>query len=284
MATFVISRLTFLEAFRRRILTAAFLLGLAFLIVYGVGVHYMHEEVFRGPNVAQSLQGAMQTTMNNFLALAGLYAVDFLAIAMAALVSADTLAGEINSGTIQAIITKPIRRSEIVLGKWLGFAGLLALYLALMAGGVLGITYFNSGYMVPNLTSGIALIYLSAILVMTATLALSSTISTLATGGVIFGLYGLGFIAGWVEQFGAFFQNQTAVDVGIVSSLLIPSDALWRRAAYEMTPALTQSLGFSMGGPFITLSLPSPAMTLYAVLYLAVALLLAVRQFSRRDL
>ncbi len=282
MAALVISRLTFLEALRRRILLAAFLLGLAFLVVYGIGFHFMNQEVLR-PGVG-SLQSSMRTTISNFLSLAGLYAVDFLAIAMGALISADTLAGEISSGTVQSLVTKPLRRSEIVLGKWLGFAVLLAIYLLLMAGGVLGIAYFTSGYMVPNVFVGIALIYLSALVVMTATLALSSTISTLATGGVIFGLYGLGFIAGWVEQFGAFFQNQTAVNVGIVSSLLIPVDALWRRASYEMTPALTQSLGFAVGGPFITLSLPSPAMVVYAGVYLLVALLIAVRQFGRRDL
>jgi ABC-2 type transport system permease protein len=43
---------------------------------------------------------------------------------MATLLGADTLAGEINSGTIQVIVTKPIRRSDVVFGKWLGFAGL----------------------------------------------------------------------------------------------------------------------------------------------------------------
>ncbi len=282
MSTFVISRLTFLEAFRRRILTAAFVLGIAFLVVYGIGVHFMITEMFRtGP---QGLRGPLMTTINNFLAQAGLYAVDFLAIAMGVLVSADTLAGEISSGTIQAMVTKPVRRSEIVLGKWLGFAGLLALYMLLMAGGVLLITFVNGSYVVPNLVSGLLLIYLSTLVAMSATMALSSTFSTLATGGIVFGLYGLGFIGGWIEQFGAFLQNQTAVNVGIISSLLIPCDSLWRRASYEMTPTLTQSLGFGIGGPFITVSLPSPAMVVYAVLYLLVALVFAARQFRRRDL
>ncbi len=51
-----------------------------------------------------------------------------------------------------------------------------------------------------------------------------------------------------------------------------------------MTPPLTQSLGFGSGGPFITLSVPSPLMIAYAVLYIAVGLFIATRQFSRRDL
>lgn len=222
--------------------------------------------------------------LDNFLTLAGLYAVNFLAIAMGALVSADTLAGEISSGTIQALVTKPVRRAEIVLGKWLGFAGLLALYLVLMIGGVMAVAYVLDGYVVPGVVGGVLLIYLETLLIMTITLMFSSMLSTLATGGVIFGLYGIAFIGGWVEQFGAILQNSAAVNIGIVSSLIIPSEALWRRAAYEMTPPIAQVLGISFSGPMMTVSVPSGQMIVYAIGYLAVALAVAVRAFATRDL
>ncbi len=282
MATFVIARLTFLEAIRRRILLAALVLGLAFLVLYGVGFYLMRNEVFSGasgPSAALIANG-----FNSFLSLAGLYGVNFLAIALGALVAADTLAGEMSSGTIQAVVTKPVRRADIVLGKWLGFAGLLALYLALMAGGVMAIAYADAHYVVPNAMTGVALIYLETVLVMTITLALSSMLSTLATGGVIFGLYGVAFIGGWVEQFGALVQNRAAVNIGIISSLLIPSEALWRRAGYEMTPTVAQAMGIAVSGPFVSISIPSPLMVVYGLLYLLVALLVAVCQFSKRDL
>ena len=284
MATFIIARLTFLEAIRRRILLAAFVLGIAFLILYGIGVHLMQSEAMpaRNPQSPQDL--LMLSGMNNFLVLAGLYAVDFLALAMGALASADTLAGEISSGTIQALVTKPVRRSQIVLGKWLGFASLLALYLVLMAGGVIGIMYVRAGYLAPNPVAGILLIYLTALIVMTITLMCSSMVSTLATGGIVFGLYGLSFIGGWVEQFGALMKNQGAVDIGIISSLIFPSEALWRRAAFEMTPAVAQALGFSFSGPMATVSAPSELMVWYAAVYLVVALAIAVRVFGKRDL
>ena len=127
------------------------------------------------------------------MTLAGIYAVNFLAIAMGALLSADTLAGEISSGTVQAIVTKPVRRAQIVLGKWMGFAILLALYLLLMVGGVMAVSYGLSGHVLPNPVAGIALIYLESLLVMTVTLALSSSLPTLAVGFV--GLLNLGFVA-----------------------------------------------------------------------------------------
>ena len=285
MSVIVIARLTFLEAIRRRILLAAFLLGLAFLILFGFGFYLMLDEIPASVNPdSDTLKTVFKSGLDNFLTLAGLCAVNFLAIAMGALVSADTLAGEISSGTIQSLVTKPVRRAEIVLGKWLGFASLLALYLVMMIGGVMAVAFALDRYIVPNVISGIALIYLETLLVMTVTLMCSSMLSTLATGGVIFGLYGIAFIGGWVEQFGAILQNQAAVNIGIVSSLIIPSEALWRRAAYEMTPPLAQMLGVNFSGPMITVSVPSAAMIVYALAYLAVALVIGVRVFARRDL
>lgn len=292
MATFVITRLTFREAVRRKIVLAALLLGVAFLILYSVGFYFIQTNIGRGiPAVANALA---RGEAFNFLFMAGMYAVTLLAVVMAALISADTLAGEISSGTIQTLVAKPVRRAEIVLGKWLGLAGLLALYLLLMAGGVTASVWLQSGYMAPQVLRGIGLIYLESLVIMTFTLMCSSMFSTLATGGVVFGLYGLAFIGGWVEQFGSLVTAlgpglsgqgqeaaQAAVNVGIVSSLIFPSEALWKRAAFEMTSPLLRSLGFS---PFSAPSVPSLAMVIYAGLYLMVTLVIAVRQFSQRDL
>ena len=211
----------------------------------------------------------------------GLYAVTFLSIAMAALISADTLAGEINSGTIQTVVTKPIRRANVVLGKWLGFAALLGLYLILMLGGIILSIWLQSGYMAPHVIGGVLLIYLEALLIMSVALMCSSRLSALATGAIVFGLYGLAFIGGWVEQFGSLFQSQTAINIGIISSLIIPSESLWRRAAFEMQSPLSGLLGLS---PFGTVSVPSILMIGYAVAYMIVAVFLALRTFNRRDL
>src|SRR5215471_12385665 len=71
----------------------------------------------------------------------GLYAVDLLAVLMTILTSVDTLSGEIASGTIQAVATKPVPRWQILAGKWLGFVAMLSAYIAIMVGGVNAITY-----------------------------------------------------------------------------------------------------------------------------------------------
>jgi Cu-processing system permease protein len=278
-AIWILTRLTFREAVRRRIVLAAILLGVGFLLVFSLGFHMITGQPIQISGTDSN--PIVQTESYNFLLLAGLYAITFLLIALGALLAADTLAGEISSGTVQTVVTKPLDRFQVVLGKWFGFAGLLGLYLVLMAGGAIVSVWLQSRYLAPHLLVGLGLIYLESLLIMSVSLLCSSRLSALATGAVVFGLYGLAFIGGWIEQIGSFLQNSTAVYIGIVTSLVIPSETLWRRAAFEMQSPLAGLLGMS---PFGTISVPSPASIIYAILYILLALALTLRTFSRRDL
>ncbi|HET9908273.1 MAG TPA: ABC transporter permease [Anaerolineales bacterium] len=279
----VLARMTFQEAIRRRIVLTGLVLGILFLIVFSVGSQMISTEIER-ETIAEggnAYQNVMRTEFSNFLLMAGLYAVTFLSVAMGALLGADTLAGEINSGSIQTILTKPIRRSDVVFGKWLGFAGLLGLYALFMAGGVVTIVFFQSDYIPRNILAGLSLIYLESLVVMTISLAGSSAMPALATGGMVFGLYGLAFLGGWIEQIGSFMQNPTTLQIGIITSLIIPTESLWRRAAYEMQTPLASTIGIS---PFSAFSVPSLLMVAYAVFYLILTLIIAVNTFQQRDI
>lgn len=278
MAVWIIARLTFKEAVRRRIALAALLLGLAFLAVFSLGLHLLIERIrmMGGPMDAVESGG-----LYNFMIMAGLYVINFLVIIMAALVTAGALAGEINSGAIQSLATKPVGRADIVLGKWLGLAMLLALYVLLMAGGLLLSASLQTGSAPPNIERGLALMYLQSLVMMSITLTFSSAFSTLAAGGAVFGLYGLAFVGSWVEQIGSFLESPAAIHIGIITSLLMPSEAAWRRASFEMTSPLVQ---FMTGSPFVSRSIPSPLMIAYAVFYMLASVVAAVLIFRRRDL
>jgi ABC-type transport system involved in multi-copper enzyme maturation permease subunit len=278
MTVWIIARLTFKEAVRRRIALAALLLGLAFLAVFSLGLHLIIDRIIMQEGQMDAVESG---ALFNFFTMAGLYVTNFLVIIMAALVTAGALAGEISSGAIQSLATKPVHRAEIVLGKWLGFAALLALYVLLMAGGLLLSVSLQTGSAPPNIERGLALLYLQSLVMMSVTLAFSSALSTLAAGGAVFGLYGLAFIGSWVEQIGSFMDSQDAIQIGIITSLLMPSEAAWRRASFEMTSPLVQ---FLAGAPFISRSIPSPLMIWYAVFYVLVAVAVAVLIFQRRDL
>jgi Cu-processing system permease protein len=278
MKIFILAQLTFREAARRKIALTALILGGAFLVVYNLALFFLRGQEFALPSELLARKSIL-----SLLLMMGLYAANFMTGVMSALVAADSLAGEIGSGAIQTVASKPIRRAEIVLGKWLGFAGLLAIYLLLLAGGLMLSMGVQEGFFLPNPLVGLALMYLEALLVMSVTLAFSSRLSTLATGAAVFGMYGLAFLGGWIEQIGALLKSQEAVNIGILSSLLMPSEALWRRAAHEMTPSLLLALGSvnPFGGGS---SVPSPMMLLYAVLFALGAVGVALRWFGRRDL
>jgi len=272
MATFVIARLTFQEARRRKILWLGFLLGLAFIALFATGFHFLYREINRAPDLREA---------TNFFLMAGLYVINFLVVMMTVLTSVDTVSGEIASHTIQTVVTKPIHRWQVVLGKWIGFALMLGLYIVLMAGGVVGVVYAIARYLPPNLAQGILLMALEGLVLLTLSIFGGTLLSTLANGVLVFMLYGLAFIGGWIEQIGSMLRNETAVNLGIISSLIMPSEALWKRAAYLMQPPLLRELGVT---PFSAASTPSQAMVVYALAYIAVVLGVALFVFQRRDL
>jgi hypothetical protein len=76
-------------------------------------------------------------------------------------------------------------------------------------------------------------------------------------------------------------SNTAAQNVGTVASLLMPTEALWQRAAYFMQPSIMRDLQMT---PFSMGSLPSPAMVWYAAGYAALALLWGVQGFRKRAL
>jgi Cu-processing system permease protein len=268
-----ITWLTFHEARRRRMVLAALAMGGLFLLLFGIGFAL----------IVGTLDTAnrMQLSLNyNLLMMAGLYVVHFLTVMLAIFASVDTVAGEIASHTIQTLVTKPIRRWQVLLGKWLGYAAMLVLYLGLLGGGILLMVYLQVGYTPTNWLQGLLLLMLEALVLLSVSLLGGTRFSTMTNGVMLFMLYGLAFIGAWVEQIGSLLQSPGAVRVGIVTSLLMPVEALWRRAAYLMQPALVRNFP----SPFSTSSVPSLAMVIYAVLYGALALALAMRLFGRRDL
>lgn len=272
-----IAGLTFLEARRRRLLWTVALLGLAFLVLFAIGFFIIHREMSR--EAGNNLGDLFEAT--DFFLLAGLYVVNFLMIMLAVLTSVDTIAGEISSGTIHTIVTKPLRRWEVVVGKWLGFAAMLIAFTVIMSAGTIVIIWAITGYAPNNPVQGITLMVVEGLVLLTLSILGGTRLSTLTNGVVVFMLYGLAFIAGWIEQIGAVLHNESAVNIGIIASLIMPSEAMWKRAAYLMEPPFLRSIGVH---PFAAVSAPSPAMVVYTLLYIGVALAAALYCFQHRDL
>jgi len=276
-----IARMTLSEARQRKVLWALTLLGLAFLGLFATGFYFMYRDLSRTMSSSSGISRLLEPT--NFLLMAGLYVVNFLVVVLAVLTSVDTVSGEIASGTIHTIVTKPLRRWQVIAGKWLGLAVLLGAFSATMAAALMAIVWLIARYLPPNPGSGIGLVVLEGLVVLTLSILGGTRLSTLTNGVVVFMLYGLAFIAGWIEQIGSYMRSEAAINTGIVISLLMPSEAMWKRAAYLMQPPFLRELGLDVT-PFGAASAPSAVMVAYAVAYIAVGLLLAIRWFNRRDL
>lgn len=277
MNTLIIAELTIRETQRRRILWLTLLLAIGFLVVFSLGFHYLYLDVSK--HIRES---AERDLIVSVLLSAGLYAINFLIIVIAVLISVTAVSGEIDSHTIEAILTKPIRRWEVVLGKWLGYAALLFVYTILLNGGIMLFVHLRAGFTVNNLWSGMGLMVLQGWVVLALSIAGGTRLSTLANGVMAFMMYGIAFIGGWVEQIGALLRNETAVDIGIATSLIMPSEILWEKALSLFEPNLTRN-ALDIG-PFGIASQPSDLMIGYAIFYLAALLAFALVSFSRRDL
>lgn len=251
-------------------------MGLLFLIVFGLGFHFVYVDV------TKSLPAGEFELPFLFLTIAGVYATNFLVVMVSVLISVSTISGEIESHTIECLLTKPIRRWELLLGKWLGYAAIILIYVLLLPGGVMLIVYFRAGFSLNNVPAGLMMIYIEGLVALSVSMVGGTRLSTLANGALAFMLFGIAFVGGWIEQIGALLRNETAVNIGIVSSLVMPTEILWKKASILFEPQL--SLGFEFAGPFGVSSQPSDLMIAYSITYVIALMGLAVLLLSTRDL
>ena len=100
----------------------------------------------------------------------------FVLAMTAAFVGAPAIGGELESGVALAILARPLRRAEVLLGRWLGSAVVVVAYTA--ASGLLAIAVAAriSGYGPPDPFLAVAFLSGQALVLLTLTLALGSVL------------------------------------------------------------------------------------------------------------
>jgi ABC-type transport system involved in multi-copper enzyme maturation permease subunit len=273
---FTIARLTLFEARRKRILFAAVLCGIAFLTVFASGMFLAYRDISRRPFAFLERQAILV-----LFTVAGLYAANFLSVLFAVLLPVDAISGEIDSGVMQTLASKPIRRADVVLGKWLGHWLVVAAYLAALAGGVLVAGRFISGFVPPSVGVAMSLMLLEVTLLMTVSVAGGTRFTTVTNGIASLGFYGIAFVGGWVEQIGTLGGVPSARILGVAVSLISPADSLWRLSSYYLQPPVVRDLGAAV---FTSASVPTPLMVWWAGGFTLLMLVAAVRSFDKRQL
>ena len=280
----VIARFTLQEAISRRLVLAGLVLSLLFLGLFAFGFSALYGR-------AQGAQSGMAPLLAAaLLTLMGLYVVNFMAGFLALFLSVGSISGEIDAGTLHAVLARPIRRAEFVVGRWLAYVVLVGAYITLMAGLMLLFARLTAGYEVPDPPRALGLMVLNGVALLTLSLFGSTLLSTLANGVVVFTLFGLAWLAGIIELIGTALQNPGMANLGIAVSLLIPSDATWRGTSYYLQPEAMLAIHSRAAGDlplpliFAAGTPPTPAFVLWVLLYPFVFLAAATWAFSHRDL
>ncbi|HEV8165971.1 MAG TPA: ABC transporter permease subunit, partial [Actinomycetota bacterium] len=233
MTVLVVARWTVAEAVSRRLVLAAILLSIAFVGLFALAFSILYHRAEADTGNEGELFAVFAATL---LTVLGLYAVQFLAAFLALLLSAGAISGEVESGTLHAVLARPLGRGQYLLGRWIASVALVSVYVVVMAGSLLLVARLVAGYQPVDPVRALALLVLETVLLLTAGLLGSSFLPTLANAVVLFSLFGLAWLAGIVEFIGESVSNQTLANLGVAVSLVFPSDAIWRAASYYLQP------------------------------------------------
>jgi ABC-type transport system involved in multi-copper enzyme maturation permease subunit len=276
--------LTLRELARRRLVAAVAVLTLAIVVLTAVGMTRLAGVVIDGAPLPPP---AVRGTASGIVLLLAFF-FSFVVALGAALIGAPALAESIANGEILALLARPIRRADVVLGRWLGTLCALTVYVAIAGGIELAVVASATGYVPPHPFA--ALLYLAGVgaVVTTAAIALAVRLPALAAGAVAALCFGVAWIGGIVEAIGLALGSRTIADAGTIVTLLFPSDALWRGACYALQPALITAAAATNqnpgGNPFAVTAPPPPALLAWSGGWVVVVLGAAIVAMRRRDL
>jgi len=279
-----IARLTLKESMSRRLIPAGVAVSLVYIVLFAIAYNFAQE---RG---AQAITGQRSRVLVGVglasLTLSGLYIVNLLSGFLALFLSVGAISAEIDAGTLHALLARPMRRSQFLLGRWLAYAALISLYVVAMGSLVLIVAAVFGEYQAPDPARALGLMVLAALFLLTLSLLGSTFLPTLTNGAVVFTLFGLGWLSGVIEVLGGLQNNEALLNLGVTIALFIPSDALWRSASYFVQSAAVLAASTTLGAamPLLANSPPTPALVVWGMLYPLILLGTATYVFSRRDL
>lgn len=275
------AEITLREASRRRVLFAVAGLTIALLALSAWGFSRLAAESEFGTLTSGQSRLVASQLLNLIL-----FGLSLIAALGTAFLAGPTLAGETESGIALSVLARPVRRSAVLLGKWLGLAVFGGGFVVLAGLAQCLVVRWTAGYWPPQPGTGLALLAAQTIVLLTLALLLSTAISPMASGVVAVGLFGATWIAGVVGGVGAALDKEGLAQVGSVSRMLLPTDGLWRGAmhAFQDPGALTQFGVEFEGFPFLSEAPLTAAYLAWAAVWVAMVWGLAAASFVRKDL
>jgi ABC-2 type transport system permease protein len=277
-----VAALTLREASRRRVLLAIGALTAVLLALSAWGFSRLASS--SGDSTLTS--GEARLTASIMLNLV-MFGFSLIAALGTAFLAGPTLAGETESGIALAVLARPIRRTDFLLGKWFGLVVFGTGFVVVAGLAQCLVVRQTVDYWPPDPAIALALLAAQTILLLTLAVLLSTAVSPMASGVVTVGLFGATWIAGVVGGIGASLDNPSVERVGTVSRMLLPTDGLWRGAmhAFQDPSALIEFGTDDVEAfPFLSVASLTPTYLLWIAVWVAMIWGLAAVSFQRKDL
>jgi ABC-type transport system involved in multi-copper enzyme maturation permease subunit len=282
---FVIARLTVRELIRRRVVWVLAILSILSVALVGWGLDRL--VVLARADGVDEVQIAIGVSQILILIA---FMFSFVLAMTAAFVGAPAIGGDLESGVALAILARPIRRTEVMVGRWLGCAVVVVAYTVLSGLLAIGVAFLVSGYGPPEPFLAVGFLSGQALVLLTLTLALGSLLPSIAAGAIAVVGFGLGWMAGVMAGVATALGVDLLGRVAEASRWILPSDGLWRGVIYGLEPPLVLLIAageapeLANANPFYAASPPPMLFVVWSVAWIGLVLGLAAWRFERRDL
>ena len=281
----VIARLTVRELVRRRVIWVLMALSVLSVLLVGWGLERL--VTLAREDAVPDFQ--IQVGVSQILILIA-FMFSFVLAMTAAFVGAPAIGGDLESGIAHAVLARPIRRSEVLVGRWLGCAAVVVAYTVVSGLSAIGVARLVSGYAPPEPLLAVGFLSGQALVLLTLTLALGSVLPTMAAGAIAVVGFGLGWMAGVMAGVASALGIELLGQIAEVSRWLLPSDGLWRGVIYGLEPPLVVLIAagevaeLANANPFYAPAPPALPFVIWSIVWMGLVLGLAAWRFERRDL
>jgi ABC-type transport system involved in multi-copper enzyme maturation permease subunit len=284
-AALVIARLTLREAASRKLIRVLAMLSLISVGLTAWGFGSLVDEARRQgvPETAIQVAGSWPV-----LVLTA-FMFSFILAMTAGFLAAPAIASDIESGVAQAMLARPIRRADVVIGRWLGLAVVISGY-AIVSGLLeIGVVTWIAGLGPPQPLVAVGYLAFESLLMLTLALFLSTRLSAVAAGAVTVVAFALTWIVGVIGGIARALDAEGLAATLDATRIVLPVDALWQGVRWGLQPPIAMIFANAefgpgvSGNPFFTPGPPEVPVGVGAVAWVAVVLALAIRSFERRE-
>jgi Cu-processing system permease protein len=278
----IVARYALREAVRRRVILVVLVLTVGFLALYALGASVSFDEVNA---LAADDQLDERVLVGSTLFGLAMFTTLFLGTVLAVFLTLGAVRGDAERGLLQPIVVRPVGRTSLLLGRYVGAALVCTLYVIAVYVAAMVITGITGDWW-PDDAFGPGAGLVLAVLVIAALSLLGSVfLSSTANGIAVFMLFGAGLAAGLLGQIGDALAVKTLEDVARVSSWVLPFEALYQAGLHGLTKDVSGVTGVIVQlGPFGGAQEGGRGLWLWALAYLVLVGAAARAGFARRDL